>query len=123
MSTVNDPELDGRYLGTISKDFAVISESLKEASYEIRKREFEMPIFIMAKQEVPVGALLIDKKEVALSWDFRASYVDEFVQRGLIAKDKLPDFVAAYKNPDEFACIFVIDGEFTRFVFIPYPVD
>ncbi|HAA14697.1 MAG TPA: hypothetical protein DCE41_24625 [Cytophagales bacterium] len=119
----NDPELDGKYLGTISKDFAVVSETLKEASYEIRKREFEFPIFIMAKQEVPIGAMLIAKQELALDWDFRASYLEEFMQRGLIGKDRAPDFAAAYKNPDEFACIFVIDGAFTRFVFIPFPVD
>ncbi|MEL6536755.1 MAG: hypothetical protein AAFQ98_15155 [Bacteroidota bacterium] len=123
MDIVNDPELDGKYLGTISKDFAVVSETLKEASYEIRKREFEFPIFVMAKQEVPIGATLVAKEELALSWDFRASYLDEFMQRGLIGKDRAPDFAQAYKNPEEFACIFVIDGAFTRFVFIPYPVD
>ena len=120
---VNDPELDGKYLGTISQDFAVVSESLKEASYEIRKRDFEYPIFAIAKEDIPLGALLIGKRDAALSWDFRASYLDEFVQRGLIAKDKLEAFVQTYKNPDEFACLFVVDGAFTRFVFIPYPED
>ena len=123
MALENDPELDGKYLGTISKDFAVVSETLKEASYEIRKRDFEYPIFVMAKAEVPVGGLLIPKGEIALSWDFRASYLEEFLQRGLIGKDRAPDFLQTYKNPDEFACIFVIDGAFTRFIYIPYPVD
>lgn len=123
MDMVNDPELDGKYLGTISQDFAVVSESLKEASYEIRKRDFEYPIFAIAKEDIPLGALLIGKRDAALSWDFRASYLDEFVQRGLIAKDKLEAFVQTYKNPDEFACLFVVDGAFTRFVFIPYPED
>ena len=41
----NDPELDGKYLGTISQDFAIVSDTLKEASYLIRKREFsEFPM-------------------------------------------------------------------------------
>ena len=27
----NDPELNGKYLGTISKDFVVVAETLREA--------------------------------------------------------------------------------------------
>ena len=37
--------------------------------------------------------------------------------------EKEEDFKNTYKDPDEFCCLFVIDKEFTRFVFIPYPED
>ena len=121
----NDPELDGKYLGTISQDFAVVSDTLKEASYVIRKRGFsDHPIFPIGKTEgIPVGQLLVDKKELATSWYYNASFLDEFVQRALIEPDKVDAFKESYKDPDEFCCLFVIDGEFTRFVYIPYPVD
>lgn len=121
----NDPELSGKYLGTISQDFAIVSETLKEASYQIRKRGFsDYPIFPISKySEAPIGQLLIDKHEVASTWNYNASYLDEFVQREIVAKDKEDEFKKAYKNPDEFCCLFVIDGEFTRFLFIPYPED
>ena len=121
----NDPELDGKYLGTISADFAVVSETLREAAYQIKKRGFsEYPIFPIGKEDgIPVGQLLIDKHDVATNWYFNASYLDEFVQRGLIDDDKIDDFKASFKDPDEFCCLFVIDGEFTRFVYIPYPID
>jgi hypothetical protein len=36
----NDPELDGKYLGTISQDFVKVADTIKEASYQIRKRGF-----------------------------------------------------------------------------------
>ena len=36
----NDPELDPKYLGKISSDFVKVAEYMKEASYQIRKREF-----------------------------------------------------------------------------------
>jgi hypothetical protein len=49
--------------------------------------------------------------------------MDEFVQRGFIDADKQDQFKEAYKEPDEFCCLFVIDKEFTNFVFIPYPED
>lgn len=121
----NDPELDGKYLGTISKDFIIVCDSLKEASYQIRDREFsKYPIFPIQKFEIPeIGQLLVAKEEVAARWNYNASYLDEFVQRGLVTKEKEQEFIANYKDPDEFCCLFVIDGDFTRFVFIPYPID
>jgi hypothetical protein len=45
------------------------------------------------------------------------------VQRGIVDTDKQEDFKNAYKDADEFCCLFVIDKEFTNFVFIPYPED
>ena len=121
----NDPELDGKYLGTITKDFAIVSDTLREAAYQIKKRGIsEYPIFAIGKDPgIPIGQLLIDKHEVATEWYFNASFLDEFVQRGLVEKDKESIFKETYKDPDEFCCLFVVDGEFTRFVYIPYPID
>ncbi|MCF6359329.1 MAG: hypothetical protein L3J29_01030 [Cyclobacteriaceae bacterium] len=125
MQHENSPELDGKYLGTISNDFIKVCDSLKEASYHIRDREFSKhPIFPIKKNGDPeVGQLLIGRAEAKTQWNYNASFLDEFVQRELITKEKEADFIANYKNPDEFCCLFVIDGEFTRFVFIPYPED
>lgn len=119
----NDPELDGKYLGTISKDFVKVADSLKEASYQIKKAGFDFPIFPISKEEIPIGKLLIDKFQANGDWNYYASFLDEFVQRDLVAKDKEEDFKNTYKDPDEFCCLFVVDKEFTRFVFIPFPED
>jgi hypothetical protein len=119
----NDPELSGKYLGTISADFVKVADSLKEASYQIRKAGFSYPIFAISKEAIPIGKLLMDKYSQELDWNYFASFLDEFVQRELVAKDREADFVTAYKDPDEFCCLFVVDKEFTRFVFIPYPED
>jgi hypothetical protein len=119
----NDPELSGKYLGTISSDFVKVADTLKEASYQIRKAGFEHPIFAISKEAIPIGMLLIDKYSQELDWNYFASFLNEFVQRELVANDKEDDFVSAYKDPDEFCCLFVVDKEFTRFVFIPYPED
>ncbi len=122
MLTDNDPTLNGKYLGTISKDFVVISDTLKEASYQIRKRGFsDYPIFSIAKVEIPIGTSLISRGELATNWHYNASYLDEFIQRKLV--DDAEAFKKAYKDPDEFCCLFVVDEEFTNFLFIPYPED
>ncbi len=118
----NDPELSGKYLGTISQDFVKVSDAVREASYQIRKRGFSAyPIFPVCKEPQPVGQLLIDAAQADTVWNYYATYIDEFIQRGLI--DKADDFKSAYKDPDEYCCLFVVDKEFTNFVFIPYPED
>jgi len=118
----NDPELDGKYLGEITKDFAIIADTLKEASYQVKSKGFsDFPIFPISKEVISIGQLLIKKEELAISWNVNITYVDEFVQRELI-KDANA-FKNAYKNPDEFCCLFVTDGTFTNFVFLPYPID
>jgi hypothetical protein len=119
----NDPELNGKYLGTISKDFVKVADALKDASYQIKKAGFDFPIFPISKDELPIGQLLIDKSQADGDWNYYASFLDEFVQRELVAKEKEEDFKSTYKDPDEFCCLFVVDNEFTRFVFIPFPED
>lgn len=120
----NDPELSGKYLGTISSDFVKVCDTLKEASYQIRKRSIsQFPIFPVCKEKQPIGELILPQHVAETEWNYYASFMDEFVQRGLIDEDKQEDFEKAYKEPDEFCCLFVIDREFTNFVFIPYPED
>ena len=120
----NDPELDGKYLGTITKDFVVVAEILKEAAYQIKAQGFsDFPIFPISKIEIPIGELLLAKDQRSTNWTYRASYLDEFVERQLIDKDKTEEFKKNYKDSEEFCCLFVVDRSFTKFVFIPYPVD
>jgi hypothetical protein len=120
----NDPELNGKYLGTISKDFVVVAETLREASYQVRKRNIsKYPIFVFSRTQVPVGSSFLAKEDLALEWNINASYLEDFMQRQLVLEDRVEDFQAAYKDPDEFCCLFVVDGDFQNFVFIPYPED
>ena len=119
----NDPELSGKYLGTISQDFVKVSDIIKDASYQIRKSGFEFPIFPISKTEIPIGQLLIPKEPLHLEWNYNASFLNEFVQRELVAADKEEEFKNNYRDPDEFCCLFVVDNEFTSFVYIPFPED
>jgi hypothetical protein len=121
----NDPELDRKLLGFISSDFVKVADHIREASYQIRKRGFSpYPVFPMSRQEIPIGKLLIPAGEIdENSWYYYATYVDEFLQRKLIEEEKLSAFVDTYKDPDEFCCLFVVEPDFTNFLFIPYPED
>lgn len=120
---INDPELNGKYLGTISQDFVKVSDTLKEASYQIRKAGFEFPIFPISKKALPVGQLLIPREPLQLDWYYNASFLNEFVQRELVAADNEEEFKKNYRDPDEFCCLFVVDEAFASFVYIPFPED
>ncbi|WP_210466018.1 hypothetical protein [Rufibacter roseolus] len=120
----NDPELNGKYLGTITKDFVQVSDTLKEASYLIRKRDIsKYPIFVFSKEVTKIGGLLIAAEERQLDWNINASYLEDFVGRKLVLEDKIEDFQQAYRDADEYCCLFVIDRDFMNFVFVPYPED
>ena len=120
---MNDPELNGKYLGTISTDFVRVADSIKEASYQIRKAGFDYPVFPICKTDQVVGQLLLDKKDLRLERNYYASFLNEFVQREIVMPDKEEEFKKTYKDADEFCCLFVVDEEFTNFVYIPYPED
>jgi hypothetical protein len=124
MDYYRDPNLDGKYLGTITSDFVKVANTLKEASYQIRKRGFsDYPIFPISKEEIPIGQLLVGKKELGTMWNYYITYVNEFIDRKLIDESKLEEFKKTYKDPDEFCCLFVVDKGFTNYLFVPYPID
>ena len=124
MDDANSPELNTKIMGLVSGDFIKVSDQLKEASYQIRKRGFsDHPIFVLAYTEVDLGALLIGPEEMSNRYSYRASYMQEFVDRKLIGEESVDLFVENYKNPDEYCCLFALIGDFSGFIFVPYPED
>ena len=116
----NDPELNPKYLGTISSDFIKVADNLKEAAYQIKKRGFsDFPIFPVSKLVIPIGQMLYEVGYAENEWNYYASMLEEFQQREMIEAGD--EFKEAFKNPEEYCCLFVVDEEFTNFVFIPYP--
>jgi hypothetical protein len=123
---VNDPELNGKYLGTITQDFVKIAKVLQESSYQIRVRNIsDFPIFAISKQPLSIGQLLIEQGKGGLIWNYYISFLEDFKNRNLIEEDKEDFFKENYKNPDEYCCLFVVDldNQFTNFVYLPFPED
>ncbi len=75
------------------------------------------------RREVPLGQLLIAASELDNQWNYRASFVDEFIQRELIGPESLDLWKENYKAADEYCCLFVVHGDFAGFVYIPFPED
>ena len=124
LDDANSPDVNKKLLGIISQDFVKVSDHLKEASYQIRKRQFsEYPVFVMAQTSTEIGTLLFAPGELETEWMYRASFLEEFIQRGLIGEGSDVYFKENYRNADEYCCVFAIHGDFAGFIYIPYPID
>jgi hypothetical protein len=120
----NDADINGKFLGTVSSDFIQVSDTLKEGAYQIKARAIsDYPLFPICKADLPFSQLLLGKKEVGTMWNYYISTAEEFKQLGFIDTEKFDAFVESYKDPEEFCCLFVVDKEFTNFLYIPYPED
>ncbi|MDI9356518.1 MAG: hypothetical protein QM536_05780 [Chitinophagaceae bacterium] len=113
--------LDTEYIHIIEKDFLEVASSLQEASSRIRiQRISEHPIFIVSPTEVNIGILFITQEEAKTSHYYFASRLEEFVERKFIIDTQ--KFLEIYKNPEEYACLFIINTEkkYKDFIFLPF---
>lgn len=124
MDDANSPEVNKKLLGRVSEDFIKVADNLKEASYQIKKRGFsQFPIFILATQDVEIGTTLFLPQDFETIYEYKASFLEEFVQRNLIGEESVELFKENYRDNDEYACLFVMNADFAGFVYMPYPED
>ncbi len=120
----NDPELNGKFLGTISADFVKVCDQLKEAAYQMVSRNIsKFPVFVLCREAQPIGILLHSREEEGLEWNYSFAMAEEFVLRGILSEEGYQNLSATFKDSEEFCCLFVVSPDFTNFVFLPYPED
>lgn len=108
-------------LKSLKKDLDFYSESMKEVSIEIMAEGLSAyPIFIAHQHEVSLGELILDRSELGTQWTIQVSTLEEFVERELIKKERKEAFMATYKKPEDYMCLFVIVPEGANFIFYPY---
>lgn len=108
-------------LVSLQSDLKIYNDSIKEVSGEIIMEGISnYPIFITHQHIVNLGEPILDKDELNTNWSINASTLEECVEKGIIDKSKKERFIAQYKNPHEFMCLFVVVPEGANFVFNPY---
>jgi hypothetical protein len=108
-------------LKSLQADLDFYSDSLKEVAVEIDVEGVSSyPIFVAHQHEMKIGELIIDREELGTQWTIHASTLEEFIEKGLIQKDKKALFESNYKDSSEFMCVFVVVPEGANFVFYPY---
>jgi pantothenate kinase len=124
MDDANSPEINQKLMGKVASDFVKVFEHLKEASYQIRKRNFsQFPIFIVTDKDIEMGVTLFKKGEFETVYEYKASYFEEFTARQMIGEESVEFFIENYKDSEEYCCLFVIDEGFAGFIYLPFPND
>lgn len=116
-------QLTQQILNSIKADMILTKDLLKETSHDMVAEGYShFPIFVAHQLDMPVGIgeNLIDHKELGLGWSINASTLEEFLDKGIIKKDREAFFRETFKNPQEFACFFFIYKEDGNFAFIPF---
>jgi hypothetical protein len=108
-------------LKSLQTDLDFYSDSIKEVAIEIDVEGISSyPIFVAHQHEMKIGELILDREELGTQWTIHASTLEEFIEKGLIKKEKKELFVKNYKNASEFMCLFVVVPEGANFVYYPY---
>ncbi|RZL33244.1 MAG: hypothetical protein EOO96_12510 [Pedobacter sp.] len=106
---------------SLEKDLEFYSDAIKEVAIEIMVEGISAyPIFIAHQHEVKLGEIILNKEELNTDWTIQASTLEEFVEKGIINKEKREQFLKVYKKPENFMCVFVIVPEGANFIYYPY---
>lgn len=117
--------LPEQILESVQHDVEVYSDYLqKVAKGVISSQISDFPIFVAHKEPaINIGRPIIVAEQMQTDWSFNASLVEEFVKKSLIETKKMASFKHVYKDPEEFACLFIISGDNdASFAFCPYKV-
>jgi hypothetical protein len=108
---------------TLHDDLEICRDYIHQIALGIIKGKVsKYPIFIAVQGEpdVDLGLPIINRNDLDISFNFSASHLEDFVNKGIITAAKTEAFIRAYKNPLEYMCIFVLDEDKGSFVFMPY---
>ena len=116
-------DLDIKEMGIISSDFIKVANQLKTATKKITENKFsDYPIIIMSKNDIKLGSLFIDIKELYDNeWKYHASYLEILLSNNIIHNKKI--FKKRYKDYNEYCCLLVVMDNKSKIIFIPYPED
>jgi hypothetical protein len=110
-------------LVSLEKDLELYSDSIKEVAIDIMMEGISThPIFIAHQHVVSIGELILNRDDLNTNWSIQASTLEEFVEKGIINREKKPLFLKSYKKPEDFMCVFVIVPEGANFIYYPYQV-
>ena len=108
-------------LKSLEKDIRFYNDSIKEVASEILDNKVtEYPIFVAHQNIIELGEMILNKEDFDKNWSISASILEDFIEKGLVLKDKAPEFKRVYKDPKTNICIFLVTEELANFIFIPY---
>jgi hypothetical protein len=108
-------------LESLRTDVRIVGELMQQFSMHVINEEISsFPIYIAFQGEMTLGRPFLKMDTHQLNWNYNASFLEEFVKRGAIRRDRVEHFKETYGDPEERVCIFVVTALEGGFVFIPF---
>jgi len=106
---------------SLERDLKVFNDAIREVAVEIIVEGLsKYPIFIAHQHELKLGEVILDRHDLNTEWTIHASTLEEFVERGVVKPELKERFIASYKSPKDYMCVFVVVPEGANFVYYPY---
>ena len=104
----------------LQEELKIYTRLLAQTSQTVLDQDVSnYPIFVLSKLPIEIG-ISISKGLTGSDWLINISTLEEFVAKRVIQSNKVDGFKDVYKDPRDFFCLFVHDGEKAQFVFMPY---
>lgn len=111
-------------LKSLEKDIKFYNDSIHEIAIEILDNEVsKYPIFVAHQNIIELGEMILNKDDFNKDWSINASILEDFIEKGLVSKEKASEFKKVYKDPKKNICIFLVTEELANFIFIPYKTN
>lgn len=117
------PDLQ-QYLKSLERDIQLNRDLFRNFSLAIVEEGISMfPIYIVSGTDIAMGRPFLNKKDHDVRWNYHASFLEEFIKRGVIQEERSEDFEKAFGNPFTRGCFFFIIGDKGSFVFIDFETE
>ena len=114
-------EKSEKLLQSIREDLRVIGINMKEFSRQVIEEGISgYPVYIAYRNTCTLGKPFAIRDVTDLRWNYNASVLEEFVTRGIVAENKVQDFMNAYSDPLEKICILLLVDEGANIIFLPF---
>ncbi len=77
------------------------------------------PIFVLHHQDIALGILLVQGDGEKMPWTVNVTTLEELATKNIVSMEKVDNFRQVYKDPQDYFCLFILDGEQADFVFLP----
>lgn len=108
-------------LATLKQDFEVIGSFVRDFSRQVITQEIsEYPVYVAFAGESSVGKPFFRKDQHQLNWNYNATLLEDFVEKKIVLRDNVEEFMNTYGDPEERACVLIlVEGE-AGFLFVPF---
>jgi hypothetical protein len=116
-------QLPEQIIDSVQRDVLLYEAFLHRVATQVIARGIsQFPIFVAHREpNLGIGKNIIDAEQMNTDWNINASLLEEFTAKNIVQNHKIVSFKQVYKNPQEFACIFIVSGNNDAgFAFYPY---